>query len=151
MCITYWDSKKTKQNKKNNAILYLGWCWEVEFHPVKISPMSHHWIKCKRVSDEMKVLSSNLAGEDVPKFLLPRPEKLERVGPKLQGTSHIGNEPIFQRWFTWLPAMTRLHIYTFLLLVTALHNITDLHITCTLFTHWHHAAVKTRSVLTISQ
>lgn len=57
----------------------------------------------ERVTQEVNILPCNLAGEDVAILVLTAAKELERVGPKLQSTTQIGDEAILNRRFTRLP------------------------------------------------
>lgn len=47
------------------------------------------------VTQEVNVLASDFAGENMAILLLAATEELKRVGPKLQGTAQVRDEAIF--------------------------------------------------------
>lgn len=55
------------------------------------------------VTQEVDVLACDLAGENMAILVLAAAEKLERVGPKLQSTTQVGNEAILNCRLTRLP------------------------------------------------
>lgn len=65
-------------------------------------PLADDGVVGERVAQEMKVLASDLASEDVPIFILSAPEKLQGVGSKLEGTAEVRDQTILHRRLTWL-------------------------------------------------
>ncbi len=50
------------------------------------------------VTQEVDVLASNLASENMAVLLLAAAEKLQRVGPELQSTAQIWDEAVLNCW-----------------------------------------------------
>lgn len=64
------------------------------------------------VTQEVDVLACDLAGEDMAILLLTTAQELERVSPKLQSATQIGDEAIFHCRFTRLPVDMKYNVKT---------------------------------------
>ena len=75
----------------------------MELPPVQVSPLADDGVVRERITQEVDVLPCDPAGEDVAVLLLSAAQELQGVGPKLQGTAQVGDEPILHWRFSRLP------------------------------------------------
>lgn len=74
----------------------------MELLPVQVPPLPDDGVIGERVAEEVNILASNFACENVPVLLLPAAEELQRVRPELQGAAEVGYPAVLHRRFSRL-------------------------------------------------
>lgn len=75
----------------------------MELPPIQMPALSDDRMVGEGVAQEVNVLASDFAGENVAVLLLAAAEELKRVGPELQSTAQVRDEAIFNCRLSRLP------------------------------------------------